>query len=310
MPNRNLEALDLNLLLALHWILTERNVTAAAARLGLSQPATSRALSRLRDFFDDPILVKTGNTMSPTRLGEKLQSPIAHAVERMRDVLTVSDVFEPQQQTGEFRVSCKDYVGAMVFDAWRKTISLEAPGLDLQMVDPDPSNANELISGRVDLVMLPDTAIPDLPANLDVDQFVQKNILHQEFVCVVRKKHPRADKPMSLKRYLSEDHILVAPEGGPKGFSDAVLRKKGAERRIAYRSASFMLSLHLVQNSDAVLTVPEQVYDLAAEDLVKYKPPFPLPSQTLLSAWHPNWTHDARHKWVREKLFAQMKQPG
>ena len=152
MSEKPLETLDLNLLMALHWLLTERNVTAAAGRLGLSQPAASRALARLRLVFADPILVKSGSVMAPTRLGEKLQPKVAHSIETMRDVLRVSDIFTPEKQTGDFRVGCIDYVGAMLFDAWKQNITPVAPNLDLQMVELTIENGRDLVSGKIDLV--------------------------------------------------------------------------------------------------------------------------------------------------------------
>ena len=122
MTEKRLESLDLNLLLALHWLLTERNVTAAASRIGISQPAASRALGRLREVFDDPLLVKTGSEMAPTHLAEKIQPAVALAVEKMRDVLKISDRFDPASQSGRFRIACSDYVGAMVAAAWTKMV--------------------------------------------------------------------------------------------------------------------------------------------------------------------------------------------
>ncbi len=135
MTEKRLEGLDLNLLLALHWLLTERNVTAAASRIGISQPAASRALGRLRDIFDDPLLVKTGGEMAPTKMAEKIQPAVALAIEKMRDVLKITDTSEPANQTGRFRVACADYVGAMVAAAWAKSVSLAAPQLDLDLIN-------------------------------------------------------------------------------------------------------------------------------------------------------------------------------
>jgi DNA-binding transcriptional LysR family regulator len=122
MNQKQLEGLDLNLILALYWLLTERNVTQAANKLGLSQPATSRALGRIRDLYDDPILIKSGRTMLITPLGEQLLPIVTHAVKSMRDVIKVSEPFDPQTYRGRFRIACKDHIGANVIKAWAGTI--------------------------------------------------------------------------------------------------------------------------------------------------------------------------------------------
>ncbi|MEM9234275.1 MAG: LysR family transcriptional regulator, partial [Pseudomonadota bacterium] len=111
--DRRLEALDLNLLLALHWLLTEENVTAAAGRMGLSQPAASRALGKLRETFGDPLLVKSGSSMAITPTGEALRPVVAHAIDRCRDVLRAVEPFDARAARGRFRIACTDYIGAM-----------------------------------------------------------------------------------------------------------------------------------------------------------------------------------------------------
>ena len=302
MSEKPLETLDLNLLMALHWLLTERNVTAAAGRLGLSQPAASRALARLRLVFADPILVKSGSVMAPTRLGEKLQPIVAHSIETMRDVLRVSDVFTPEKQTGVFRVGCIDYVGAMLFDAWKQNITPVAPNLDLQMVELTIENGRDLVSGKIDLVLLPEFALKELPASVDVEQFVIKEVCEEKFVCALRNGHALAKTKLSLKKYAALDHILISPQGGKYGVVDQVLKQHDLTRRIAYRPASFLLALHIVQHSDCILTAPASLFDVYNKGLSLFAPPVPIPSHKLICAWHPNWTHDERHRWIRDRL--------
>ncbi len=303
---KRLESLDLNLLLVLHWLLTEQNVTAAADKIGLSQPATSRALARLREVFDDPLLVKTGGEMSPTPMAERLQPAVARAIERCRDVLRVSSRFEPSSQAGQFRIACVDFTGAMAAMAWAKVIAPEAPGLELDIVNPTIAASRDLVSGKIDLVILPDIAVLELPPSVDIDQFVRRPILQQEFQCAFRKNHPMAGENITLKRYAAMDHVLVAPQGGKTGFVDRSLAEQGLTRRIAYRTSTFLLALPILMKTDCVLTAPIGMLQLYAENLVIFPPPFKVAGNTLFGAWHPNWTHDERHRWVREKLFAEM----
>ena len=307
MAEKQLESLDLNLLLSLHWILTERNITAAASKIGVSQPAASRALSRLREIFEDPLLVRAGNEMAPTRMGEKLQPVVAHAVERCRDVLKITDTFDPASQSGQFRVACVDYVGVLVAAAWAKAICPTAPDLELDVINPSLEVSRELVSGKIDLIILPDLALLNLPASLDIDQFVRRKILSQRYMCAVRKKHPIAKQKLTLKQFLSHDHVLVTPEGARTGIVDRMLSEKGKTRKIAYRTSSFLLALPIVKRTDCIITAPESLLQLEAENFQISPPPLPVQGFAMYGGWHPNWTHDERHKWVRGKLFNALE---
>lgn len=308
MPDKRLESLDLNLLIPLHWLLTERNVTAAADRIGLSQPATSRALGRLRDVFEDPLLVKSGNEMLPTPFAEKLQPIVAHAIERCRDVLRISDVFEPENQTGSFRIACKDYVGAMIASAWSKIISPVAPGLELDLINLTLEVSRDLVSGKIDMVIVPDVALMNLPPTLDIDQFVRKQILEQNYRCAVRKDHPIGTGRLTLKRFAQMDHVLVTPEGAKVGFVDRLLAESGLSRKIAYRTDAFLLALPIIRHTDCIITAPESLLQLDSDNLIIFPAPLEISNFSLHGAWHPNWTHDERHKWVRNRLFETLKQ--
>ena len=306
MAQKQLEGLDLNLLLALHWLLTERNVTAAAGKIGLSQPAASRALARLREIFDDPLLVKSGSEMAATPVAEKLQPAVALAIERCRDVLRVAETFDPSTQTGRFRIACADYVGAMVAAAWAAAVTKAAPGLDLDLVTLSLEAGRELASGKIDLVIVPDAALMNLPPSFDVEQFVRRPVKRQTYLSAVRKGHPLAKEKMTLKRFVAYDHILVTPSNARIGVVDRALAERGLERRIAYRTSSFLLSLPIVTRTDCIITAPDGLIALADKKLATFPPPIPLNDYGIHGAWHPNWTHDERHKWVRDRLFAEL----
>ena len=310
MPEKQLEGLDLNLLLSLHWILSERNITAASSKIGVSQPAASRSLARLREIFSDPLLVRSGNEMAPTRLGEKLQPVVARAMESCRDVLKITDTFEPEKQEGRFRVACVDYFGVLIAAAWMSAVRPYAPGLDLDIVNPSIELSRDLVSGKADLIILPDVATLNLPPSVDIEQFVRRKVMFQNFRCAVRKGHPIANEKMTLARYLSYDHILVTPEGAKTGIVDRGLADKGKSRRIVYRTSSFLLALPILMRTDCIITAPEALLTLEADNLVTSTPPVKLTGLDLFAGWHPNWTHDDRHKWVRERLFEALAAMG
>lgn len=303
---KRLESIDLNLLVALHWLLTERSVTAAANRIGLSQPAMSRALGRLRDIFDDPLLVKSGAAMQLTPMAERLQSATAHAVERCRDVFRATENFAPETAAGAFRIACVDYTGVMVADAWAGEVRPAAPAMNLEIVDLTIEASRDLVSGKIDLVIMPDPSVLDLPPGVDIDQFVRRKVIPQNYLCALRKDHPDAGKRMTLKKYVALDHILVAPEGAAIGIVDRALAHKGLERRIAYLTFSFLLALPILQSTDCVITAPDGLLAIDADRLVTFPPPVELGLIDLYAGWHPNWTHDKRHRWVRGKLFEAL----
>lgn len=300
---KQLEGLDLNLYLALHWLLTERNVTAAASRLGLTQPAVSRSLARLREIFDDPLLVKSGRVMIPTQRAEQLQPLVASAVEQMRIVLKESGHFNPATAEGTFRIASKDLSGSDIVLAWTRAILPEAPGLTLDIVDVNYAITQDLIAGRIDLVVLPDHVRRSLPPGIDADQFVCRDILRQSWLSAMRKDHPLAGQKLTLKKYAGLSHIMTNPGGDRLGFVDKALEAEGLTRHIACRTATFFNALPMLLSSDTVITAPEGVFRHLGDILHIFPPPLTLPPFILEAGWHPNWSFDARHKWVREKLF-------
>ena len=311
MSEKQLENLDLNLLLALHWLLTERNVTEAAGRLGLSQPATSRALGRLREIFEDPLLIKSGRTMLPTQKAESLQPAVGLAVERMRDVLRIADAFDPATATGSIRIACNDYMAVIVAMAWIRSVKKEAPGLDLSLVDLSFAAARDMISGKIDMVILPDLAMTmaTIPAHFDIEQFVQKEIFTEPWRCAIRKNHPLANQKLTLEQFAGLEHILINPEEQEHGIVDKLLAEKGLKRRIAYRTANFLSVLPLIVKTDCIITAPARLFDLYAKDLIVFESPLEMESMKIFGGWHPNWTHDVRHKWVRSKAVCRTRDP-
>lgn len=303
MSEKRIESLDLNLIVALHWLLTERNVTAASKKVGLSQPAMSRTLARLREVFGDPLLVKSGSSMLLTRRAERLQPTVAQAVDKCRDIFVTTEAFEPKSVEGQFRIACVDYTSVSIMQAWNKHVRPFAPNLDLETVNVTFEMARDLVSGKVDLVFIPDPSMLILPPGLDLDQFVRKRAIPQTYKSAVRKGHPAAKGRMTLKRFAELEHILVAPEGTRLGVVDRQLAGPGLTRRIPYMTASFLAALPLIQTTDCAITAPNGLLEQDADRLHIFEPPVKLSNIDLFAGWHPNWTQDERHKWVRDKLF-------
>jgi len=303
---KRLEGLDLNLITALYWLLMERNVTAAAGRLGLSQPATSRALGRLRDVYNDPILVKSGREMLPTPLAETLLPLVTRAITQLRTVISVTEAFKPNAATGRFRVACKDNIGMRIVSAWARSVKPYAPELTLDIVNLEVANARDLVSGKLDLVIIPISAAMDIPPSVDLSRFVIKPVFTDQWVSCFREGHPDAGKNMTLKRYAGYEHILVNPDGGETGRVDELLAEKGLSRHIAYRSASFLLALPILLGTDCVLTTLTSLVGCGIPGVKVFECPVALKPLAFNAGWHPNWTTDARHKWVRGQLLPTL----
>jgi len=302
-----LESLDLNLLLALHWLLEEQNVTAAAAKLTLSQPAMSRVLGRLRATFDDQLLVQSGRRMMPTPFAEILRPALASAIERLRSVLRPRDAFDPAQATDAFRIACTDYVGLVLSRVWQKAVRDSAPGLDLELTILEPGAFQRTVSGALDLIVMPDIGVGNLPKTLDVEQFVTRPLFDEEFVCIARRDHPAARRRLGVKEFAALEHVLASPSGQGLGVVDKLLKERNAQRRIAYRVQSFLVALQIPAFTDCVAVLPRRLVEASGQKWAMIAPPFKIPGFTVLSAWHPLRTNDASHRWIRERLTAAMR---
>ncbi len=301
------EALDLNLLLALHWLLEEQNVTAAATRMSLSQPAMSRILNRLRAAFGDQLVVQSRRKMIPTPFAERLRPALAGGVERLRAALRPADEFDPASTTGAFRIACTDYVGLVLSRAWENTVRPQAPGLDLEIATLEPGTFQRLVGGQLDLVVMPDIGVANLPKTLDVDQFVSRPLFEEDFVCIVRPGHPQAGKRLTPKQFAALDHVLASPSGQGLGVVDRLLKEHGLTRRIAYRVQSFLVAQQIPAFTDCVSVLPRRLVEASGRKWATLTPPFKIPSFTIMAAWHPLRTTDAMHRWTRERLAEALR---
>lgn len=305
MSRTRLEDLDLNLIVTLHWLLTEQSVTRAAQRLDVSQPTVSHALGKLRDLLGDPLLIKSGRTMLPTKKAEALQPRVAEVVDRMRDLLLEEERFDPANQSGRFRIAVIDSIGAVVVRAWQNCVLPEAPKLELDILQPAIPQAQDLIAGKIDAIILPEPKMLQLPPGVNIDEFVRRPLFDERYVTAVRRGHP-LDNSLDLENYVRADHILINPEGLDVGAVDQVLHAAGMKRRIAFRTETFLLALEVLENSDCVLTAPQNLFEFARGEFSLHPCPVNVPNFTFYIGWHPNWTHDPQHRWVRERLMAEI----
>lgn len=302
MSERRLEQLDLNLILTLHWVLTEQSVSRAAERLGVSQPAVSHGLKRLREVFGDPLLVKSGKVMRTTPRAERLKPEVAALIGGLRDVFQTEARFEPDTATGRFRVSAPDDWAVLAAMAWERAVRPEAPMIALDLVAIDFPVAQDLISGAVDVAIIPETKVLNLPPGLDIDQFVQRPLYEDAYLVGVPEASPLHGRKLTMKAYAEADHVLVTPAGASFGIVDELLAERDLKRHVAYRTEEFLAGVAMARATGCLITTTRSTFVASPQGFTLLPPPLPVPGFSMLSGWHPNWTGDPRHRWLRERL--------
>ena len=300
-----LSGLDLNLLLTLDLLLEIRKVTATAEKVGVTQSAVSHRLSRLREFFDDPLLVAAGDDYVLTSKAESIRMPLRAALEELRTALRSIDEFDPTTAERTFVIGASDLAEVTMLPVLLGHLSDVAPGISLQMKGRAAATGEALIEGAVDFAIGPgEGTVPGVSIE-DTRGIRQRMFLVEGFSVLARKDHPRLRGKLTLERYLAETHVLVAPRGTPGGLADAVLAKSGQRRRIAAQVASFLSAPFLVATTDHLLTCPTSLAETTAKhlDLKVFPPPIELPGTRLFLYWHDRMHHDPGHRWLREEIL-------
>jgi DNA-binding transcriptional LysR family regulator len=290
--------LDLNLALVLHALLAERSVSRAAKRLGLSQSATSHALSRLRSSLEDPLFVRVPHGIVPTPRAEALAESLAAGLALLEQSLLAPQRFEAASHSRRFRVAATDYVEFLLLPRFLGALASEAPGIDV-WVRPYSDEALGALQ-RVDLDLVLGVVGPE--ASLTGLQTQQ--LISERLVCVVRDGHPLARGRLTLARFAAAKHVLIAPRGRPGGPIDDALAARGLERHIAVGVPHFLAAPHIVAETDLVLTVAERIAAAFATVLPLriLELPFDLPAVRGSMLWHDRLADDPAHSWFRQRL--------
>lgn len=289
---------DLNLLVALDALLAERNVTRAARRLNLSQPALSAQLARLRLLFGDPLLLPAQRGMIPTQRALELQEPLRRALEEVRGVLLAGSTFDPAAADLTVCMAASDYGQYAVLMPLVIALAREAPGLRLAFRTLDVANlAQQMERGEVDVaVMTPQTA---------PDRLRMRILFEERYVAIVRRNHPAVGGGLDLDSYCSLEHVVVSPQGGGfAGPADGALAAHGRARRVALSAASFLIVPELVERSDMVALMPERIARDRADRLQVFEPPVPVPGFSMAMVWHDRTNDHPAQRWLRARLLA------
>ena len=298
MKATRLSTTDLNLFVAFDALVAEGNVTRAAERVGLTQPAMSHALARLRKLVDDPLFVRTSQGMSPTPRALELALPIRRALGEIDSALNERESFDPQAARRTFTLAAVDFGSLVVLPPLLARVQRDAPAVDL-LVRPlrNETIEQQLAEGEVDVALgvLYDDAPPWM---------IQKRLFDERFVCLVRADHPTVRGALSLDAYLALDHALIAPRGKQGGHVDRALSRLGKKRRVALTVPHFLVAPIVVARSDLVLTLPERVARTFSEmlPLAIVEPPLDLEGFAVSAFWHERQARDPAHAWLRSLI--------
>jgi DNA-binding transcriptional LysR family regulator len=298
MSRSHVSKLNLNLLLALHYLVEERSVTAAARRSGVTQSAMSRSLARLREMLDDPLLVRTRHGMKLTSRSLALRLPLQRLVADAVAIVDHRVAFEPATARRTFTIASSDYVHTALMPELLAGLEEEAPGIDI-VLRPESRQAPELLEeGLIDLAV----TLPDFIQDRDLRM---QKLLRDDFVCVLRADHPNADSAWTLDAYCTLRHALASPRQRTVGHVDKHLLAAGRARRVAFIAPSFLAVAHLVRKTDLVATLPIRVAHALAEPLglVLRPVPLPLPGFETAQFWHERRHRDPAHAWLRRRIY-------
>lgn len=292
----NLRGIDLNLLVTLETLLTERNVTRAAQRLHLSQPSASVQLRKLRELFADPLLSPAAGGMIPTARGQALLPAVQAALAEVRKVLNKSHVFDPKEANVIWQIAAADYAEQAILLPLLPKLRRAAPLSRVAAHQASHSRMfKQLENGALDVALLAMEAAPE---------HLHRQVLYREhYVLIARKKHPAFKRKLTLDRFCELDHVLVSPDGGGfRGVTDTALESRGRKRRVVLSTQHFLFVPELVAQSDLVALVPARLVRQHTEELLVVSPPLPVPGYEMGMVWHERSHVDPAQQWLREQI--------
>jgi DNA-binding transcriptional LysR family regulator len=291
----NLSDKDLNLFVVFDVIYTERNLTKSGEVLGITQPAVSNALSRLRENFNDELFVRTSKGMVPTPVAENMVNDIRQALDLIRNSISESESFNPKTANATFRISIGDTSEYRLLPQLIKNISNLAPGVDVESyLTPRTETPKELAAGNIDFAI-------DPPIHSDPN-LRNKKIYQDDYVLVVNKKHPIAKKKkISLEDYLNLSHIHISKRASGLGHVDTTLNRLGLTRRIALRAQHFLVAPYIIDQSNLAMTTIKSFS--RGRELKVFQLPFKINPLVLHLYWHVNKDMDPANKWMRELIL-------
>jgi DNA-binding transcriptional LysR family regulator len=293
----NIAAIDLNLLVVFEALYAELSVTAAARRLGLSQPATSNALARLRRTLGDPLFVRVGRRLQATPRADALARRVQRGLGELREALAADQSFEPARSSDTFTIATADYFEMFVVPVLCQRLADVAPAVTLRVVrlttEEPPAG---LRTGEIDLAI---SVFRDVPRGYNYEP-----ILSDTFVCLLHQRLAGTRTRLSRSWFVRLPHVLVSPGGGVRGQVDEALARYGLARFIRATVSSFATAPLIAAQADVIVTAPTRVAGLLARPmgLQVFPPPVHVPGFLVTQCWHQRVDRDPASLWLRRMV--------
>jgi DNA-binding transcriptional LysR family regulator len=305
----NFRTLDLNLLRVFDEIMAERNLTRAAGKLAMSQPAVSNALKRLRDALGDELVVRSGHGVVPTPAAQQWWPAVRDALEQLRAAFAPGE-FNPRESHNSFTVAMADATAALLVPPLVATLEREAPGVSLRVLPLNTRDPRHLLATQdIDLAIgyFPAAlaAIGSLENHNDAESTYRSEQLYSsDYICVMHRHHPLCNEELTLDTYCAARHLLVSFSGRPYGFIDEALAALNRRRRVVLTVNQFFTAGIVVVNSDLLTVVPRHfVASTGMGNWVTLKRlPFALPRVNVDSLWYQRRESRPGHAWLREAI--------
>ena len=297
----DIKTLDVNLLVTLDGLLSELNVTKAARRLGISQPALSARLNKLRLLFNDPLLLPSQRGMVPTQRATEIREPLRNAVEQILAVASAAERFDPQTTTFTASLAASDYMHATLVVPLVSRLRHAAPYLKLALRQLNGARLWEQVErGDVDIAMMtPESAPLQLRA---------RPLWEERYVFIARSNHPVVQGRVDIETYCALDHVVVSPRGsGFIGPADIALGELGLTRRVALSVNNFLLVPAIVSRSDMVALVPRRMMKELTAGFLVLEPPFSVPGFSISMVWHDRTNATPSQRWLRDELLTTSR---
>ena len=293
-----LQDVDLNLLVVLSHVFAERRLSRVADKLGITQPAVSNALARLRKRLDDPLFLRTPSGMEPTPYAEQLGASVSTALEVIHRAINRSNAFDPGSASRSFTVGMTDIGEIYFLPKLMERVRQLAPGVSFSTVRNTAVNLkDEMEAGKIDLAL---GLLPQLKAG-----FFRRRLFHQRYVCLMRRGHPLDRKRMSLADFSAAEHVVIVAAGTGHGKVDELLNRSGIKRKVRLTVPHYVAIGHILQATDLIATVPERFAERMTEPfgLSSVNHPARLPVVAINVFWHARFQHSPANQWLRNLIF-------
>lgn len=295
----NFRQLDLNLLVTLDVLLAEQNVTRAAQRLSYSQPSVSVHLAKLRDIFDDPLLLPGPRGMRPTARAESLREPLRQALAALELAVGADAPFDPARARDTWRLAASDNSTATILLPALGGLRMQAPHTRVALLPMVPARlARQAEEGEIDLAF---HTRDDSPASLR-----SRVLFDERYVLVGRHDHPRLRRKPTLAQFCALEQVVVSPDGGGfSGVTDSALAAQGLSRQVVLSVPHFLVVVQTLLATDLVALLPERLVRGNGQ-LRVVEPPLALPGYQMTMLWPERCHRDPAHRWLREFIATAL----